>query len=98
MRFMRSLFILAGFGVLSGLRAQNTVPTLVRAVPAQTMALNASSSIDLHDYFTLPGVTGQVVKFDTVLGSFAVEVLADSAPQNAANFLSYVRSNAYANS
>ena len=33
-------------------------------------------TFDLRNFFTVPGVTGQVAQFDTVLGKFNVELLA----------------------
>ncbi len=72
-------------------RAQSTVPTLTQALPAQTLgAGSAAVNIDLRSYFTVPGITGQVAQFDTVLGKFNVDLLASDAPLSVANFLSYV--------
>jgi len=79
--------------------AQSTVPTLSQSLPNQTVALGASAvTVDLRNYFTIPGVTGQVAQFDTVLGKINVELLASDAPLNVANFLTYVNRSAYTNS
>ncbi|HUR58193.1 MAG TPA: peptidylprolyl isomerase [Opitutaceae bacterium] len=55
-------------------------------------------TVDLRNYFNVPGVTGQIAQFDTVLGRFNVELRADVAPRHVANFLTYIQVNAYANS
>jgi cyclophilin family peptidyl-prolyl cis-trans isomerase len=78
--------------------AQSTVPTLSQPLPNQTVALGASAvTVDLRNYFTIPGVTGQVAQFDTVSGKINVELLANDAPLNVANFLNYVNRGAYTN-
>lgn len=79
------------------LRGQTTVPTVARSVPAQATAVGVSLSLDLRDVFTLPGVSGQIAQFDTVLGKFNVELLAGDAPLSVANFLSYVSGGSYPN-
>ena len=67
-------------GLPQRLRAQSTVPALTQALPAQTIGLGGGAvSIDLRNYFSLPGVTGQVVQFNTVLGTFNVEYHIDSS-------------------
>lgn len=73
------------------LRAQT--PMLTQALPAQTILDNgAPITLDLRNYFAVPSVTGQVVQFDTSLGKFNVELLANDAPLSVQNFLSYVAS------
>jgi cyclophilin family peptidyl-prolyl cis-trans isomerase len=79
-------------------RAQSTVPTLTQALPAQTIGVGgAAVNLDLRNYFSLPGVTSQVAQFDTVLGKFNVELLANDAPLSVNNFLAYVADGSYAN-
>lgn len=79
-------------------RAQSTVPTVTQQLPAQSLvAGGASVSIDLRNYFNVPGVTGQVAQFDTVLGKFNVELLASAAPQTVDNFAAYVNAGSYTN-
>lgn len=80
-------------------RAQSTAPVLAQSVGAQTLIVgDAAVTLDLRNHFTVPGITGQVAQFDTVMGRFNVELRADVAPRHVANFLSYIQSNAYANS
>ena len=79
------------------LRGQTTVPTLTRSVPAQATAVGVSLSFDLRNVFAVPGVSGQIAQFDTVLGKFNVELLAGDAPLSVANFLSYVGAGSYSN-
>ncbi len=79
-------------------RAQNTVPTVARPFAAQALTVgSAGASFDLREYFLVPGVSGQVVQFDTVSGRFNVEMLANAAPRHVANFMTYVSAGDYAN-
>ncbi len=80
-------------------RGQSTVPAVSQAIGAQTLAAGGSAvSFDLRTVFTLPGVTGQVVQFDTALGKFNVELRSDAAPRHVANFLNYVQAGYYSSS
>ena len=91
----RSCFCLLALTAALSLRAQTT-PTLSAPLPAQALAVSSGAvTIDLKNYFTLPGVTGQVVQFDTVLGKFNVELLPAAAPVSVTNFLSYVTDHTY---
>ncbi|HVU34273.1 MAG TPA: peptidylprolyl isomerase [Opitutaceae bacterium] len=97
MYILRTLAVLLGCVALS-LRAQNFVPTVTQTVPAQALAPGgAAATLDLSTYFGISGVTGQVVRFDTVFGKFDVGLRPDVAPQAVANFLSYVQGPAGAN-
>lgn len=96
MSLVRIALVFGGCAALV-LDAQTTVPTVSRIIPAQTLAPGGQSvSVDLARCFTIAGVVGQVVQFDTVLGKFNVELRADAAPQHAANFLGYVQRGQYA--
>ena len=91
----RSCFCLLALTAALSLRAQTT-PALSAPLPAQALAVSSGAvTIDLKNYFTLPGVTGQVVQFDTVLGKFNVELLPAAAPVSVTNFLSYVTDHTY---
>ena len=98
MRFVRSsCFIVLCFhaGVAF---AQSSVPTLAQPVPAQTLAPGgAAVTLDLRNYFSVPGITGQLAQIDTVVGKFNIELLANDAPRTVANFLSYVSAGRYQN-
>lgn len=88
-------FALFGLTVIS-VRAQAPVPAVSRVIPMQTLAPGGQAvTLNLGDFFTLPDVTGQIVRFDTVMGKFDVELRADAAPREVANFLNYVRSGRY---
>lgn len=96
MRLACVLLIICWFGLPPTARAQSTVPTVGRAIPVQTLAPGgAPLEVELSQYFTLPGVSGPIVQFDTVLGRFNVELRADAAPQHVGNFLEYARRGAY---
>ena len=45
--------------------------------------------------FGLPGVSGTVVQFNTVLGPVNVELFTQAAPLTTANFLTYMNGGAY---
>jgi len=51
--------------------------------------------LDLANTFDDPAVAGTPVRFNTVLGSFNVELYDTAAPQTVANFLNYVRGGDY---
>jgi cyclophilin family peptidyl-prolyl cis-trans isomerase len=94
-----SRIILLALAVTTGAFAQTTVPTVSRIIPTAALAPNgATAAINLADYFGIPGVSGQIVQFDTVLGKFDVELRADAAPREVANFLGYVERGDYSNS
>ena len=96
MPIVRTLFPFLVFASAIALQAQSTVPTITQAIPAQSLlAGGMTASIDLRNYFAVPGVTGQVVQFDTVSGKFNVEMLASAAPTSVTNFLSYVGNKSY---
>lgn len=79
-------------------RAEGPVPTVVATPDTLTLAVGATpSTLDLTTVFSVPGVTGQIVRFDTVLGSFNVELLASAASAHVANFLNYVNAGDYSN-
>src|SRR6185436_8890019 len=88
-----------GLGVITmavALRAQSTAPTVGRSIPAQALGPGGvTASVDLRDCFTLPGVSGSIAQFDTVLGKFNVELLSSDAPLSVANFLNYLGDGAY---
>src|SRR4051812_38397775 len=91
--------LLLAVGALAGALAHAQTPTLTTALPSgDLVSLGTTISIDLSKHFAVPGVTGQVVQFDTALGKFNVEMLSSAAPINVANFLNYVQSSSYTNS
>jgi len=93
------LFVLVYSGFEISIFAQSTVPTLVTTLPNQTLKLNAPPlTLDLTSYFSIPSVTGPIVQFNTILGSYNAELYTSAAPINAANFLSYVNAGSYTNS
>jgi cyclophilin family peptidyl-prolyl cis-trans isomerase len=82
-----------------GLRAQQaTTPTTLGTPPPTLLAPGGQVTVDLRAFLGVPGVTGQVVQFDTVRGTFNAELLANDAPRTVANFLNYVNRGAYTNS
>ncbi len=99
MASVRTLVLFLVFAAAVASRAQSTVPAVSQQLPAQSLvAGGTTATIDLRNYFSVPGVTGQVAQFDTVLGKFNVELLATAAPQTVANFLAYVGKGSYTNS
>jgi cyclophilin family peptidyl-prolyl cis-trans isomerase len=97
MRFSRLIFVFLGGFALG--RAQSSLPAVATPIAPQTLAAaGVPVSFDLRNVFTLPGVSGEVVQFDTVLGKFNAALLADDAPRTVANFLNYVTRGAYSGS
>ena len=100
---MISRILLSGFLVSVvlglGLQAQQaTTPTTLGTPPPTLLAPGGQVTVDLRAFLGVPGVTGQVVQFDTVRGTFNAELLANDAPRTVANFLNYVNRGAYTNS
>ena len=90
------LLILALLAVETARVAAST-PAISSPPAAQTLSAGGpAATIDLRNHFNLPGVTGQLVQFDTTLGRFNVELRADAAPKHVANFLAYVAARSYA--
>jgi hypothetical protein len=100
--FVMRIFSLFSLVVLLGgpcVRLAAQTPVAVGVIPSQNFNPGgAPVTIDLRPYFTLPGVTGQLVQFDTVMGKFNVELRADAAPKHVANFLAYVADARYVGS
>ncbi|MDO8542523.1 MAG: peptidylprolyl isomerase [Opitutaceae bacterium] len=98
MRYRPYLFSTLFFAAVSLLRAQAAVPTVSQTVPTQSLVIGGPAvTVDLRNFITVPGVTGQIVQFDTVFGKFNVELRADVAPRHVTNFLGYVQRADYAN-
>jgi cyclophilin family peptidyl-prolyl cis-trans isomerase len=96
---MRFVLVLLGLLSVVSLRAQSSVPTLVRPFPAQTLVSGgAGATIDLRQHLAVPGLLGrQFAQFETVFGRINLELRDDVAPRHVANFLAYVQANAYSN-
>jgi cyclophilin family peptidyl-prolyl cis-trans isomerase len=98
MRPVRFTFLAGLLVTTCALFAQSSVPTLLQPIPAQTLAPGSSGvTLDLRNYFSVPGVTGQIAQITTTSGVINVELLANDAPQTVANFLNYVSSGRYQN-
>lgn len=70
-----------------GLRAQQaTTPTTLGTPPPTLLAPGSQVTVDLRTFLGVPGVTGQVVQFDTVRGTFNAELLANDAPGQSQTF------------
>lgn len=74
---------------------QSLLPSVAQRIPPQE--ITSQVSLDLRNYFGVPGVTGQVVQFTTLAGRFNVELLSSDAPRHVTNFLAYANSRAYDN-
>jgi len=81
---------------MPALQAQSTVPAVSQSLPNQAVTIGGNAvTVDLRNYFAIPGVTGQVAQFDTVLGKINVELLANAAPRTVQNFLAYINAGLY---
>lgn len=84
--------------VCTALLAWAQSPVVSQSVPTQNLVAGGSTvTLDLRNFFAVPGVSGQVVQFDTVMGRFNVEMRADAAPRHVTNFLGYVSRGDYTN-
>ena len=73
--------------------------TLVDQIADVAVDQNAPPTvIDLNDHFDDPEIESTVVEFDSVLGSYFVELFDAIVPQTVANFLNYVNDGDYVNS
>lgn len=89
-----ALFLLAALS----LRAQSSVPVLIEPLPAPINIGPNGMTLDLRNYFAVPGTSGtQFVQFNTVFGKFNVELRNDVAPRHVANFMAYVDAARYDN-
>jgi cyclophilin family peptidyl-prolyl cis-trans isomerase len=90
--------LVIGFAAGS-LRGQSSVPTLRASLPGQALAPGGPAvTIDVRNYFFLPGVGGErVAQVNTVVGTFNIELLENDAPRNVANFLNYISAGRYQN-
>ncbi len=94
--FPRLLTLL--LAVFAAGRALATLPAVTTPLSDRSFSPGgAAVTVDLREHFGLPGVTGQVVQFDTDLGKFNVELNASAAPVTVTNFLSYVNAGSYTN-
>lgn len=97
MRFVRLSLLSFIFCAAVSLRAQSSGPALVQPLPPQSLSPGgAAVTIDLRNYFGIPGLQGsQFAQFDTVFGRFNVELRDDAAPRHVANFLAYAQAGIY---
>jgi cyclophilin family peptidyl-prolyl cis-trans isomerase len=95
MSVVRAFFYALGIAASAAFcRAQapaGTLPTVLSSPAAVTIVPGGNDmSIDLTSVFGLPGVAGQLVQMQTILGNITIELYPQSAPRTVANFLSYV--------
>ena len=77
-------------------RADSTLPAVLQVIPGMIISPGVGpTTYDLRAYFGLPGVTGQIVQWDTTLGKFNMELNSSHAPRTVANFLGYVSAGSY---
>ncbi len=77
-------------------RAASPQPAVTANIGQQSgNAGRPAVTIDLSEHFGLTGVLGQLVRFDTAIGSFDVMLRPDSAPNHVANFLAYTDAGLY---
>jgi cyclophilin family peptidyl-prolyl cis-trans isomerase len=101
MHFLRLAQTLILFSALTTLmRGQVTtaVPTVAQPIGTQTLVAGGPAvTLDLRNFIIVPGVTGEVVQFESAFGAFNVQMRADAAPRHVTNFLGYARDGVYAN-
>jgi cyclophilin family peptidyl-prolyl cis-trans isomerase len=85
-------------GDVSSITVAPTGLSAHQAIPAVNLiSSGVTATVDLSSHFSFPGLNGTLVEFDTVFGTFAVELYGDDAPINVALFLQHVNSGAYTN-
>ncbi|MEZ5275953.1 MAG: peptidylprolyl isomerase [Opitutaceae bacterium] len=93
-----SIFTLALWGGIS--LGAATLKPVVTMEPADldTVPDAPDTVIDLRTIFTIDGVDGPIVRYDTVVGQINVELFDVDAPLSVANFFKYVDQRSYDNS
>ncbi|MBP8257711.1 MAG: peptidylprolyl isomerase, partial [Opitutaceae bacterium] len=95
-RFAASLALLSALALSA--RAQVSPTASAAFDPMSALPSGGAVTIDLKSHFSLSEVpTQQLVRFATSSGVVVVEMLADTAPLNVANFLGYVDRGTYTN-
>ena len=99
MRLLPSLLILV-LGVAGRLSAQTSDPiTVTGTIPGRSIVQAVRTpAIDLRGFFAVPTITGPVVQFNTVKGTFNAELNSSAAPSTVANFLAYVNASSFTKS
>jgi cyclophilin family peptidyl-prolyl cis-trans isomerase len=98
MRPLPLLFIFA-FTAAGRLFAPPVTGTgLVGTIPATAITGLKVATIDLRNYFSENGVTGNALQFNTAEGTFYVQMNPAAAPNTVANFLTYVNAGSFTNS
>ncbi len=96
---IRPIRLLVSLGCLCAvsLSGQTLAPITTGAITAKTVAAGQSITVDLTGNFGFDGVTGQLVRWETVFGNFDVEMLPTAAPNHVTNFLAYAGAGDYDN-
>jgi len=72
-------------------------PTLLQKIPDTKISTNSSITVPLQKYIKADSIPANLVRVNTTIGSFNVQLLPEKAPKTAANFLAYVNDGAYEN-
>lgn len=93
----RKVSILAALcGVISTAAVAQSLPVTTSIMPDQSGNTNgASTSLSLRDFFTISGVSGDIMRFDTTFGMLDVEMLSMAAPNHVQNFKDYASREEY---
>jgi len=92
------IFVLSLLAVLP-LSAQTLRPVVTQAPgDVAVLADDPDTLVDLTTAFAINGVTGTIVRFDTVLGLINVELFDNETPLTVENFLRYTTLGSYENS
>ena len=98
MRPLRSLLaFLLVFSISTRVCAVTDVPVVITPIPNLRVQLGTVSDIDLRNFFTIPGITGQIVQVQMNVGSVNLEMQNSIAPATVANFFNYINAGRYEN-
>ncbi len=95
----RKAFLIAALlGTSSTLAVAQSLPATTNAIPDQEGNPNgAAVSVVLTNHFTIPGLSGDIMRFVTRFGSLDVEMLPAAAPNHVINFQGYAERGDYDN-
>jgi len=92
----RKVFHLGALAAALSFASAQSVPVATGPIPDQVGNTNgADLSIGLSSYFAIDGVSGDIMRFETIFGDLDVEMLDGAAPNHVVNFQGYAERGDY---